>query len=94
MSADMHCCLIKSFGSTVRQLREARQWSQEYLAEVADLNRSYVGEIERGRVVASILTIEKIAAAFGVPSSRLLEQSEVALAGQMVKGIELVAIAC
>ncbi len=90
----MHCCLIKSFGSTVRQLRETRQWSQEQLAEVADLNRSYVGEIERGRVVASILTVEKIAAAFGVPSSRLLEQSEASMSGSLVKGIALVAIAC
>ena len=90
----MHCCLIKSFGITVRQLRETRQWSQEQLAEVADLNRSYVGEIERGRVVASILTIEKIAKAFGVPSSRLLEQSEAGVSGTVVKGIELVAIAC
>lgn len=90
----MHCCLIKSFGNTVRQLRETRQWSQEQLAEVADLNRSYVGEIERGRVVASILTIEKIAVAFGVPSSRLLEQSEAGMSDSLVKGIALVAIAC
>ena len=90
----MNCCLVKSFGNTVRLLREQQLWSQEHLAERADLNRSYVGEIERGSVVASILTVEKLSNAFGVPSSRLLEQSEVALAGQMVKGIELVAIAC
>lgn len=90
----MNCCLVKSFGNAVRQLREARQWSQEQLAEEADLNRSYIGEIERGSVVASILTIEKLAKAFGVPCSRLMERGELVMSQQMVKGIELVAIAC
>ena len=31
--------LIKQFGLAVRQLREGRGWSQERLAEAADLNR-------------------------------------------------------
>jgi transcriptional regulator with XRE-family HTH domain len=89
------CCgLVKGFGATVRRLREARQWSQEMLAERADLNRSYIGEIERGSVVASILTVQKLAAAFGIPSSGLLAHTEAANTGQMVKGIELTSIAC
>jgi transcriptional regulator with XRE-family HTH domain len=33
------------FGLVVRQLRHARDWSQEALAGRADLNRSYMGEI-------------------------------------------------
>ena len=37
------------FGLAVRQSREALGWSQEQLAARADLNRSYVGEVERGR---------------------------------------------
>ena len=40
--------LVKGFGIAVRQSREAQGWSQERLAEQSDLNRSYVGEIERG----------------------------------------------
>jgi transcriptional regulator with XRE-family HTH domain len=50
----------------VRRLREAQGWSQERLAEHADLNRSYIGEIERGVVIASLLTVEKLAGALQV----------------------------
>ena len=45
--------LVENFGVTVRQLRESQGWSQEQLAERSNLNRSYVGEIERGRVISS-----------------------------------------
>jgi transcriptional regulator with XRE-family HTH domain len=88
------CGMVKGFGATVRRLREDRFWSQEALAERADLNRSYIGEIERGSVVASILTVEKLALAFGIPSSILLAKTEATNTGQMVKGIELTSIAC
>ncbi|WP_118185033.1 helix-turn-helix domain-containing protein [Paraburkholderia phosphatilytica] len=64
--------LVRHFGTTVRGLREAQSWSQEQLAEHAGLNRSYVGEIERGTVIASIVTVEKIARAFNVPIATLL----------------------
>ncbi|VWB66099.1 helix-turn-helix domain-containing protein [Burkholderia latens] len=60
--------LIQHFGANVRKLREARTWSQEQLAEHAGLNRSYVGEIERGEAIASIVTADKIARAFDVSS--------------------------
>jgi XRE family transcriptional regulator, regulator of sulfur utilization len=65
--------VVHVFGLTVRQLREAKAWSQEQLAEQAGLNRSYVGEIERGKVTASIVTIDKLARAFDVPMANLLE---------------------
>jgi len=35
-------------GSRIRELRLSRGISQEKLAELADLNRNYVGEVERG----------------------------------------------
>ena len=43
--------LSRSFGNAVRQVREERGWSQERLAEHADLNRSYIGDLERGRAM-------------------------------------------
>jgi transcriptional regulator with XRE-family HTH domain len=64
--------IIHSFGRTVRQLREAQGWSQEALAEYADLNRSYVGEIERGQVIVSLVTVHKLAGALGVPPANLM----------------------
>lgn len=64
--------LVRHFGVTVRALRVSRAWSQEQLAEQACLNRSYVGEIERGSVIASIVTAEKLARALDVPIATLL----------------------
>ena len=55
--------LSRSFGNAVRQVREERGWSQERLAEHADLNRSYVGDLERGRAMPSLATLTKLAAA-------------------------------
>ncbi|WP_420992206.1 helix-turn-helix domain-containing protein [Cupriavidus sp. 30B13] len=74
--------LVRTLGTAVRQLREAHAWSQEELAEHAGLNRSYIGEIERGSAVASIVTVEKLAAALGVPISWLLRPAGAAAAQQ------------
>lgn len=49
------------FGQQVRTLREARGWSQEHLAAVVGLDRSYVGGVERGERNISIENICKLA---------------------------------
>ena len=64
------------FPFLVRQLRKARGWSQEQLAGEADLNRTYVGEIERGTASPSLCTAAKIAQAFGLSLSALLPRCE------------------
>jgi len=66
----------EKFGAVVRQLREARGWSQEGLAGRADLNRSYMGEVERATVMASLITAAKLAQALGVPLSELISRCE------------------
>ncbi|NVO04558.1 MAG: helix-turn-helix transcriptional regulator [Rhodoferax sp.] len=87
-------CLTKHFGHTLRQFREARGWSQEMLAEQADLNRSYVGELERGQAIASLITLDKLAAAFGVSMSHLLSHTERIAQTSRPNAIELTSIAC
>lgn len=64
------------FGKVLRESRRARGWSQEVLADIANLNRSYIGEIERGSVIASIVTVKKLADALELPMSLLLERCE------------------
>jgi transcriptional regulator with XRE-family HTH domain len=66
----------QKFGFVVRELREARGWSQERLAGRAELNRSYMGEVERAAVVPSLMTAAKLAQAFGVPLSQLIARCE------------------
>ncbi|XAH25768.1 helix-turn-helix transcriptional regulator [Xylophilus sp. GW821-FHT01B05] len=86
--------LVQIFGLAVRQLREARGWSQEELAERSRLNRSYVGEVERGRAIASLVTAEKLALALGVNIIGLFGHCDAITRARTVRGINLAAIAC
>jgi len=68
--------LSERFGREVRQLREARGWSQERLAGRAELNRSYMGEIERASAMPSLATAAKLAQALEVSLSQLISRCE------------------
>ena len=58
-------------GKTVRELRLARELSQEELAFRAGVHRTYLGGIERGKRNPSLRNIAAIAKALGVPLSQL-----------------------
>jgi transcriptional regulator with XRE-family HTH domain len=64
--------LLVRFGNRVRELRKKRGLSQEGLALESDLDRSYVGGVERGERNISLENIEKLAKALGVHPSELL----------------------
>lgn len=68
--------LEQRFGRAVREARASRGWSQEHLAELANLNRSYLGEIERGEVAPSLVTVGKLATALCLSLSSLLGRCE------------------
>ncbi len=65
--------VVKRFGQKIRQLRIERDWSQELLAEKADMHRNYVGMVERGERNPSLRQIERFAVAFGVNIKDLFE---------------------
>ncbi|WP_039912019.1 helix-turn-helix domain-containing protein [Cellvibrio mixtus] len=71
------------FGRVVKQLRDTRRLSQEALAERADLNRTYLGEVERGVAIPSLATIAKIATALNLPTSDLIARSEILLNNEL-----------
>ncbi len=56
----------------IRALRLRHRWSQEVLARLSGLHRSYIGSVERAERNISLDNIEKIADAFGLPVYELL----------------------
>ena len=48
--------ITEHFGKTVRERRKELKMSQEDLAHVAGINRSHIGQIERGLKSAGLLT--------------------------------------
>ena len=65
----------KVFGDQVRHLRNCQGLSQEALAAVCGLDRTYVGGIERGERNPSLVNIAKLADALGVHCSILFAES-------------------
>ncbi|MBU2574132.1 MAG: helix-turn-helix domain-containing protein [Elusimicrobia bacterium] len=53
-------------GKVIRRERLRLGWSQEELAEKADLHPSFVGQIERGLRAASFKTLERLGVIFGL----------------------------
>ena len=68
--------LSRRLGWRVRQLREAREWTQETLAGRAGLDRSYVAGIEAGLRNPSTKALAKLARALSVSLATLFEGVE------------------
>jgi transcriptional regulator with XRE-family HTH domain len=63
------------FGERVRSLRLAHGLSQERLAEIAGVHRTYLSSLERGERNVSLDNIYAIARALGVPPAELFESA-------------------
>jgi transcriptional regulator with XRE-family HTH domain len=59
------------FGTRVRELRKTKRLSQEALALACDLDRTYIGGVERGERNISLRNIQRIAEALGVSAREL-----------------------
>lgn len=69
--------VVEIFGKVLRELREAKQLSQEKLAEYCELDRTYISLLERGLRQPTITTIFKLAKALNISPSKLIEKVEV-----------------
>lgn len=64
---------LELLGQKIRFLRQSKNLSQEAFAHIADIDRSYIGQIERGERNIAFSNILKIARALGVKVSNLVE---------------------
>jgi len=65
--------ILKKFGKRIKHLRNEAKISQEELASIAGLHRTYIGMIERGEKNITLKNIEKIAISLNVNISELLK---------------------
>jgi DNA-binding XRE family transcriptional regulator len=68
--------LKEKFGLKIRSLRESKGYSMEYLANVSNIDRNYISDIEKGTRNVSLLIIEKLAKAFEVNIKDLFDYEE------------------
>ena len=73
MDSDTLSNIKSAFGTRLRELRNKRSLSQEDLSLACELDRTYIGGVERGERNISLINIVRIARALGVPPEKLLE---------------------
>jgi len=72
--------LAQAFGAAVRALRMERGIAQESLANLAGVERSHMGKVERGEHMPTLAIIFKIAGALDCSTSVLMAATESQLA--------------
>jgi transcriptional regulator with XRE-family HTH domain len=69
--------LRRKFADNLRKVRLEKGLSQEALADLAGLHRTYIGSVERGERNISIDNIERLAEALGCRVTDLLNGGEI-----------------
>ncbi len=64
--------MTEILADNIRAFRRTKEISQEELAEMCNLHRTYMGSVERGERNVTLSTLEVIAAALGVSVPQLL----------------------
>ena len=60
------------FGQRLREVRKAQRVSQERLADLAGLHRTYISSVERGERNVTIETVQKLANSLNVTMAELM----------------------
>jgi transcriptional regulator with XRE-family HTH domain len=66
---------LVALGKTIREVRITKGISQEKLALLSEVDRSYVGRIERGDNNVAILTLARLAAALDLTVAKLMQRA-------------------
>ena len=73
MTTNTKTLITISFGTKIREFRKTRGLSQEALADLAELDRSYIGGVERGDRNISLNNIHKLSKALDINISALFK---------------------
>lgn len=57
----------------IKELRVARGWTQDQLAQLAGTNKGYISQLESGKREPSAETLRSLAAAFGIEAAYMIE---------------------
>src|SRR5437868_7839364 len=67
---------LRAFGARVRGERARRGMTRKLLADHAGISERYIAQLEAGKGNMSILLLRQVAAALGIPLSRLVEAED------------------
>jgi len=65
--------ILVKFGKKIREVRAERGLSQEALADIANVHRTYIGMVERAEKNITLLNIQKLAKALKIDIRDLFE---------------------
>jgi transcriptional regulator with XRE-family HTH domain len=68
--------LLRRLGQRIRELRADRGWSQEELADVSGVHRTYIGHLERGETNVTLISLVRISDGLRITVRELLEGLE------------------
>ena len=66
---------LVALGKAIREVRQSKGITQGRLALIAELDRSYVGRVERGDNNAAVLTLSRLAAALDISVAKLMQKA-------------------
>jgi transcriptional regulator with XRE-family HTH domain len=66
---------LVALGDAIRDVRLSKGISQEKLALLAEVDRSYVGRVERGDNNVAVLTLARLAAALDLTIAKLMQKA-------------------
>lgn len=66
---------LLALGEAIRRVRLSKDISQEKLALLAEVDRSYVGRVERGDNNVAVLTLARLANALDISIAQLMKEA-------------------
>ena len=75
LSRNRQDATLVALGEAIRRVRLSKGISQEKLALLAEVDRSYVGRVERGDNNVAVLTLSRLAEALGISLATLMHKA-------------------